>query len=208
MISPVWAVQRQAVAVPLALLAAGAAAALAPAATFTPKTRTVKDASGDVSGSPMDLSRVSLGRASNGELRASLTTVKGFAVRTLRPKDGIPGTACLRLWTKTKPGAAPPDYLVCATATKDGKGLDASVLQERPGTTPVRVGPARASRSSSHNITLRFGQSLVGRPGAIDFAGETVPAGCARVACTDVAPEGAKVATFRLRAGAKRPGTT
>ena len=174
-------------------------AAIAAATTFTPHTRTVTDAKGDVSNSPTDLVRVSLGRATNGELRGSLTTASAFAVKDMVAKDGIPGSACLSLWTKTRPGATPPDYLVCATASKDGKKLDASVLQERAGTTPVRVGPARASRSTSHNITLRFGQSVIGRPKVIRFSAETTPPGCDRPACTDVAPEDGSTASFRLR---------
>jgi hypothetical protein len=169
------------------------------AATFTPTTRTVKDATGDVAKNPMDLVRVSLGRASNGELRASLTAAGAFSVRSMVAKDGIPGSVCLRLWTKTKPADRPPDHLVCATAGKDGKGLDGSVLQEREGTTPVRVGPAHVSRSSSRNITLRFGQSRVGRPAVIHFAGETIAAGCDRITCTDTAPEDGRTASFRLR---------
>jgi hypothetical protein len=182
--------------------AAKSAAVLAiAAATFTPKTKIVKDATGDVAKNPMDIVRVSLGRASNGELRGSLTAAAAFSAKAMVAKDGIPGSACLRLWTKTKPGATPPDYLVCATAEKDGKGLAGSVLQERAGTTPVRVGPAHVSRSTSHNITLRFGQSLVGRPATIDFAGETIPGGCDRITCTDTAPEDGKVARFRLRRG-------
>jgi hypothetical protein len=179
---------------------------MAPAATFTPKTRTVKDAAADVEAGGIDLVSVSLGRASNGQLRGSLTAAGAFTTSSLRATKGIPGTLCLRLWTKTKPGSAPPDYLVCATATKDGKDLDASVLRERPGDTPVRVGPATVSRSSSRNVTMRFGQSTVGKPDAIDFSGESTPAGCARISCVDVAPEDGKVATFRLKAGAKRPG--
>jgi hypothetical protein len=180
--------------------AAKSAAVLAiAAATFTPKTRVVKDATGDVKGNPVDLVRVSLGRASNGELRGSLTAAAAFKNSVLVAKDGIPGSVCLRLWTTTKPGGAPPDYLVCATATKDGKGLDGSVLQERAGTTPVRVGPAHVSRSSSRNVTLRFGQSRVGRPAVIHFAGESTAAGCDRVTCTDTAPEDGKTAAFRLR---------
>jgi hypothetical protein len=182
------------------MLVAKSAAVLAiAAATFTPKTKIVKDATGDVAKNPMDIVRVSLGRASNGELRASLTTAAAFSVKSMAAKDGIPGTACLRLWTKTKPGAKPPDYLVCATAGKGGKGLDGSVLQEREGLTPVRIGPAHVSRSSSRNITLRFGQSRVGRPAVIRFAGETIAAGCDRITCTDTAPEDGKVAFFRLR---------
>jgi hypothetical protein len=169
------------------------------AATFTPKTTTVKDATGDVAKNPMDLVRVSLGRASNGELRGSLSTAAAFKVKAMIAKDGIPGSACLRLWTKTKPGGNPPDYLVCATATKDGKSLDGSVLQEREGTTPVRVGPAHATRSNSHNITIRFGQSRIGSPAAIEFAGETTPPGCDRITCTDVAPQDGDTAAFRLR---------
>ena len=132
------------------LLAAGAAPALA--ATFVPKTRTVKDASGDVTKNPMDLVRVSLGRASNGELRGSLTAAAAFSVKSMVAKDGIPGSSLPAAVDETKAGSAPPDYLVCATAGKDGKSLDGSVLQERTGDTPVRVGPARVSRSSSRNI--------------------------------------------------------
>jgi hypothetical protein len=173
--------------------------AVAAAAAFTPQTRTITDAKGDVSASPVDLVRASLGRASNGELRGSLTTAAAFSARALLPEDGIPGSLCLRLWTKTKPGGTPPDYLVCATAKKDGKSFDAAVLQERAGDTPVRVGPARASRSNSHNLTLRFGQSLVARPKVIHFAAETVAPGCARPSCTDVAPEDGRTAAFRLR---------
>jgi hypothetical protein len=180
--------------------AAKAAVAVAiGAAAFTPTTTTVKDATGDVSNSPMDLTRVSLGRASNGELRASFTTQAGFKVRAMVAKDGIPGSVCMRLWTKTKPGETVPDYLACATATKDGKHLDGSVLQEREGTTPVRVGPARATRSNSSNVTIRFGRTLVGRPAVVKFAGETTPAGCSRVTCTDIAPEDGKTAAFRVR---------
>jgi hypothetical protein len=180
-------------------VAKSAAAVAIAAATFTPKTTTVKDPAGDVSKNPMDLVRVSLGRASNGELRTSLTTAAAFKVSSMVAKDGIPGSVCLRLWTKTKPGGTPPDYLICATASKDGKSLDGSVLQEREGTTPTRVGPAHATRSGSRNITIRFGQSRVGRPALIKFAGETTPPGCDRITCTDVAPQNGKTAAFRLR---------
>ena len=66
------------------MLAAKSAAALAiAAATFTPKTTMVKDATGDATKNPMDLVRVSLGRASNGELRGSLTTAAGFKVKSM-----------------------------------------------------------------------------------------------------------------------------
>lgn len=180
--------------------AKGAAAlAVAAATAFVPQTRTVSDDKGDVGSSPLDLVRASLGRASNGELRGSLTTAAAFSVKALTAQDGIPGSLCLRLWTKTKPGGTPPDYLVCATAAKGARSLDASVLQERGGTTPVRVGPARTSRSNSHNVTLRFGQSLVGRPKVIHFAAEATPPACARIACTDVAPENGRTVAFRLR---------
>src|SRR3954451_5740609 len=181
--------------------AKSAAAVAIAAATFTPKTTTVKDATGDVAKNPMDLVRVSLGRASNGELRGSLTAAAAVSAKAPGAKAGTPGTVCLRLWTKTKAGGTPPDYLVCATADKTGKHLEGSVLQERAGTTPIRVGPAHVSRSTSHNVTLRFGQSLVGRPATIDFAAETIPGGCDRISCTDTAPEDGKVARFRLRRG-------
>src|SRR5947208_9433608 len=179
--------------------AKAAAVAAAAAAAFTPTTTTVKDPGGDVKSSTMDLVRASLGRASNGQLRASLTTAKAFTVKSMLPSAGVPGSACVRIWTTSRPGGTPPDYLVCATAARDGKSLDGSVLAERAGTTPVRVGAARATRSSSRNITLRFGQSPVGRPKLIHFGAETTAPGCRRLACSDVAPQDGKTAAFRLR---------
>jgi hypothetical protein len=133
--------------------AAKAAAAVAiAAATFTPKTTTVKDATGDVAKNPMDLVRVSLGRASNGEVRGSFTTAAGFKVKAMVAKDGIPGSVCLRLWTKTKPGGTPPDYLVCATAS-DAHELE----QHHPALRPVAGRPPGRDqvRGGDHAARLR-----------------------------------------------------
>src|SRR3954452_14477806 len=132
-------------------VAKGAALLAVSAATFTPTTKIVKDATGDVAKNPMDLVRVSLGRASNGELRASLTAAAEFSPKALLPRNGTPGTACIRRGTKTKAGGTPPDYLVCAPADKAGRRLEGSVLQERAGTTPLRVGPPHRRRPTSPN---------------------------------------------------------
>ena len=58
----------------LAVVVAGGSVALAPAATFTPKTRTVKDAAGDVSANGMDLVRISL-RALIASIRPEMDRV-------------------------------------------------------------------------------------------------------------------------------------
>jgi hypothetical protein len=174
------------------VLAAGAGAADAPAPTV------VKDARDAGPGAP-DLTRVQLGLATDGRLRAVLTLAQGWVARDLLATSGPPGSLCVRLWTVTKPGGAPPDYLACVTSRADGETLRGTVFRTRPGEGLERVGPATVGRTSDRTVTLRFTRSAVGRPKAIEVAGEATKPGCARVSCVDTAPDAPKTATFRLQ---------
>jgi hypothetical protein len=162
------------------------------------KTAVQTDPAGDVADGGLDLRRVSLGRGSDGRIRASLTMAEEWEASDLEARTGPPGSVCLRLWTASEAPDNPPDYLVCVTAAGDDE-LRASVLRERPNQLPQRVGNAAISRSSSRSVTLRFSQSVVGRPALLTFSGEASKAGCARVSCIDTAPDGRKVRRFRLR---------
>jgi len=156
----------------------------------------------DGAGGELDLVRVALGRGADGRLRGSLSMSSEWAASDLAAKSGPPGTVCLRLWTTTAPKDSPPDYLVCATASADGKTLKASVMRERANDLPQRVAPASVSRPTKRSITLRFSQTSVGRPAKLAFGGETTKAGCARTNCVDTAPDAPATATVKLRASA------
>jgi hypothetical protein len=174
-----------------------ALAAAAPAAD-APSPTVVKDAKDAVAAAP-DLTRAQLGLASDRRVRVALTLAVPWQPKDLLAREGPPGSLCVRLWTVTKPGAAPPDFLVCATSRADGETMRGTVFKTQPGEVLAKVGPAIVGRTSDRTMTLRFSQTLVGRPKTIDFIAEATKPGCTRVSCVDTAPEAPKTATFRVR---------
>jgi hypothetical protein len=99
----------------------------------TPAPVVVKDAKGDAPAGSPDLTRAQLGLSSDRRLRAALTLAGDWVARDLLAGDGPPGSVCARLWTVTRPGSAPPDYLACVTSRADGETFRGSVFQTRPG---------------------------------------------------------------------------
>jgi hypothetical protein len=183
------------------LLAGGVAmlalSAAAPAAE-TPSPVVVKDARDAVAGAP-DLTRAQIGLASDHRVRIALTLAAPWQPKDLIAGEGPPGSLCVRLWTVTKPGTTPPDYLVCATTRADGETMRGTVFKSASGEPLAKAGVAIVGRTSDRTMTLRFSQSAVGRPKSIDFIAEATKPGCMRVSCVDTAPEAPKTATFRLR---------
>jgi hypothetical protein len=174
------------------VVAASARAATAPSPVV------VKDAKDAGQGAP-DITRVQLGVTSGGRLRAAVTLSTGWVARNLLAKEGPPGSVCLRLWTVTKPGAGPPDYLVCATSHRDGETMRGTVFKSQPGQELRHVATATVGRTSDRTVTLRFSQSVIAAPHTIRFAAEATKPGCMRVSCVDTAPDAPKTVTFRLR---------
>ena len=176
-------------------LAAGALAAAAPAAT--PGAAVVVRDPVDTAGG-LDLTRVQLGRAPDGRLRAALTLAAPWRMRDLPAHDGPPGALCLRMWTAGAPPATFPDFLMCITADAGGRHLRGSILVERGGELQ-RVARATLARSSLRTVVARFPQGAIGRPRRVRFAGEATSPGCPRPACVDTAPNAPAVATLTLR---------
>ena len=145
-----------------------------------------------------DLTRVQVGRASDGRMRAALTLAAPWRMRDLPADDGPPGSLCLRMWTATKGEAAFPDRLLCITADARARHMRGSIFAERGGTLE-RVATASLARSSDRTVVARFSQSAIGRPDRIRFAAEATPPGCPRAACIDTAPNAPAVATLTLR---------
>ena len=125
-----------------------------------------------------DLTRVQLGRAADGRLRAALTLASAWRMQDLPADDGPPGSLCLRMWTETEGQAASPDRLLCITADKGGRHLRGSIMAERGGALE-RVAEATLARSSARTVTARFSQSAIGRPASVRFAAEATTPGCA-----------------------------
>jgi hypothetical protein len=177
------------------LLTAAAQAADAPAPIV------VKDPAGDARPDAPDLTRAQLGLSSDRRIRIALTLAKGWVARDLIANSGPPGSLCVRMWTVSKPGAAPPDYLACITAREDAETTHGSVMKTIPNEAPQKVASAIVGRTSDRTVTLRFSQTAIGKPKTIQFAAEATKPGCARVSCVDTAPDAPKTATFRVRAG-------
>jgi hypothetical protein len=173
------------------------AASAAPAAT-APSPTVVKDAKDAVAGAP-DLTRAQLGLASDHRVRVALTLAAAWQPKDLLAREGPPGSLCVRLWTVTEPGTAPPDFLVCATSRADGETMRGTVFRTQPGGELSKAATATVGRTSERTMTLRFSQTAVGRPKTIGFIAEVTKPGCTRVSCVDTAPEAPKTATFRVR---------
>jgi hypothetical protein len=189
------------VGVVAALGGAGGGAA-AWAATTTPRPQVATDPRGDVGDNDLDLTRVSLKRTSDGRLQASLTLAADWTPRDLLASSGPPGSLCLKAWTTSTPPDTTPDWLVCATADKDG-ALRGSILQERANKLPARTGGADVSQPSDRTVTLRFAQASIGSPATLRVAAEATRPGCTRGSCADLAPDAPKYLTFKLREATK-----
>lgn len=172
--------------------------AAAPAATS--KTIVLTDARGDVSGA-LDLTRVSLQRASDGRLRAAISFAGKLTPKALLGGSGPPGSACLRIWTgpEADPTSMRPDRLACVTARSDDE-FRAGVYETTGAALPTRVAGASVKLTASGtSLVLRFTQSSLGRPERFRFAVESTRPGCERAACIDTVPAGGAPRTFRLR---------
>jgi hypothetical protein len=171
---------------------------LAAAQTEKVKTVAVREDPGDAPEGSADVTRLQLGLASDGRLRAAITLAKSLDPKSLLADKGPPGSICLRLWTLTEPGTVPPDFLVCVTADKDAK-LRATISGERVNAQPQRIGSASLSRKSSRTLVLKFARSRVGTPKkTVRFAVESTKRGCTNVTCVDTLPNAPATATLKL----------
>ena len=182
-------------------VAAGIAALVVSAApAATSKTLVITDAREDVSG-PLDLTRVSLQRASDGRMRAALSFTEKLTPKALLASSGPPGSACIRIWTgaDADPASVRPDRLACVTARSDDE-FRGGVYDATGAGLPERLAGASVKITASRTtIVLRFTQSSIGRPQRFRFAAESTRPGCERATCIDAAPAGGRTRMFRLQ---------
>ena len=161
----------------------------APAAAQSPSF--VKDSARDGRGA-LDIVRVALGPRADGRLRGEVTMEKAWTAADLRSGAGSAGSICLQLYTKRIPGEDPPDFLVCASPTADGRELRGRVLRDRANGLPRQVGAVTVTRPTTRTVYLRFDQVAIDRPAGVRFAGEAVTraAKCPKpLGCRDTAPD-------------------
>jgi hypothetical protein len=188
----------RALAAAAATLLCALAAVAAVAAAQTSDSVVVRDPVDTAGG--FDLTRVQLGRAADGRLRAALTLSAPWRMRDLPADDGPPGSLCLRMWTTTRQPGTFPDFLLCITADARGRHLQGDLMVERDGNFE-RITTVALARTSLRTVVARFSQSAIRRPESVRFAGEATAPGCARPECVDTAPNAPTVATLTLRAG-------
>ena len=183
----------------LAAAAAAVACALGMAAAAPAQTGdavVVRDPVDTAGG--FDLTRVQLGRAADGRLRAALTLSEPWRMRDLPADHGPPGSLCLRMWTTTRAPATFPDFLLCITSDARGRHMQGDLMVERNGALE-RITTVALARTSLRTVVARFSQSAIRRPATVRFAGEATAPGCDRPACVDTAPNAPGLATLTLR---------
>lgn len=141
----------------------------------------------------MDIRDASSGHAPDGRLRHVITTFGRWTGADLVSKSGPPGGVCLLVWTKRRPSAGSPDYLVCANADAKGEKLRGLVtrVSRRAGRTG-RSTAAAVSRPDNRSLVLRFARSQIGKPDRYYWRAETVyhATNCPKgTGCLDTAPD-------------------
>jgi hypothetical protein len=187
--------------VPALVLVLGALAPVA-SAQIIPTFR--KDPATDGRGA-LDIVRVAMARQTDGRLRGEVTMEDGWDTADLRSGADPSGSVCLTLYTRREPGADPPDWLVCATAPKEGEVLRGRVLRDRANGPPRQVAAATVTRPTARTVYLRVARSALGRPAAVSFAAEAVTRarGCPRpLGCRDTAPDAPTTGNLTLHSTA------
>ena len=175
-------------------------AVLAPVASAQIFPTFRKDSKADGRGA-LDIVRVAMSRGTDGRLRGEVTMEDEWSAADLRAGAGPSGSICLTLYTRREPGAEPADWLVCATAPKQGEVLRGRVLRDRANGLPRQVGAAAVTRPTARTIYLGFAPSAIGRPSGVRFAAEAVTRarGCPRpLGCRDSAPDAPGTANLTL----------
>jgi hypothetical protein len=187
----------------IALLAL--AVSLATVATALAAT-TVRDRD-DVS-TPLDIAKTTgAHNRSSDQLVHLVQTFEDFQASDMANDDPAPSSICILIWTRSKPGEAPPDYEACATPDKRGRTLKGTVAREREEGPMLRVGTAKIERPDDKSVVFRIDPDLIKRPRSYRWRAETTSFGgkCKSASgCPDYAPD--RPATAESRIGQPKSG--
>lgn len=120
--------------------------------------------------------------------------------RVLLSDDGPPGSVCVNVWTRRRPGEGAPDYDVCAGPDRAGR-LHASVARHGASGGVRRVGAADVEQTGERRLELRIDPDDIRRPRSYRWTVESVTfgAGCpAATGCEDYVPDRPRTARTTL----------
>lgn len=119
---------------------------------------------------------------------------------TLTTAGRPPGSVCVSIWTRSKPGESPADYEACATPGK-GSAWNGSIARKRDKGPRLRVAAVKVEQPSDTRLVLRIDPDDIKRPSSYrwrvestSFAKECTGAN----GCTDYAPDRPDTAETKL----------
>jgi hypothetical protein len=176
-----------------------AAAATAAAVAFAQGGAQVTSRDSDDSPVLLDIGSVSLAQPTANRIEARVTMNEDWTPGDMLASAGPPGSICVNLWTTRRPGAQPPNFLVCGTP-QTARRLRVSVFRETGDGLPIRANAAGAT-ISRRTLIMRFSPASIGSPDTLRFSAEaTQITGCPRLrGCFDRGPNGTRTAFFQLR---------
>ena len=151
-------------------------------------------ADGDDSRSQVDIAEARAAHdRSNDRLAHIVRFHERISPRSFRnevAEHGPPGSVCVNIWTRRKPGEEGPNFDVCVVADREASDLVASVSRLGPRGAVRRRGPASAELTSRRRLVVRFDPDLIRRPRAYRWSVNvtTFESGCTRRGCQDFAP--------------------
>jgi hypothetical protein len=115
-------------------------------------------------------------------------------------KLATPGSICIEIWTRSKPGESPADYEACASRNK-ADNWRGSVARKRERGPRLRVGAVKVEQPSDTRLVLRIDPDLIKRPTSYRWRSEATDfnADCkAANGCPDYAPDRPGTAVTKL----------
>ncbi|MFL5893474.1 MAG: hypothetical protein ACJ75I_12155, partial [Solirubrobacterales bacterium] len=115
-----------------------------------------------------------------------------FSPKQMVNKDRPPSTVCVDIWTRAKPGEAPPNYEACAGPDAKGSAWRGSISRPREKGHPLRIGAVKVEQPGDTRIVLRIDPDDIRRPVSYRWRAETTSftkACRAATGCPDYAPD-------------------
>lgn len=180
------------------LIALAALLVLAAAAT----AGTVRITDRDDVATPLDISKATgAHNRTRDELVHTVDTFEDYQPSDLANDDPAPSSICIEIWTRSRPGEAPPNYEACATPDRRGRSFTGTISREREQGPDVKVGNVRLQRPARSRIVFRIDPDHIRRPRSYRWRAETTSfgGGCRSASgCPDYAPDRPGTAETRV----------
>ena len=138
---------------------------------------------------------------STDQLVHTVDTFGNWQPSDLANDDPGPGSVCIEIWTRSRPGEAGPNYEACATPDRRGRNLVGTISRERERGGDLRIGSVRLQRPTRSRLVFRIDPDHIKRPRSYRWRAETnmFGGGCRSASgCPDYAPDRPGTAETRV----------